>query len=92
MRIITFSPSLSNTGSEDVVRYARDNVYIVKTLKEFQYIDEDGKDQGSNGKCQGAAVAVLLDQRRSFKQDGAYSGRPGGRFVSMPRSPNQTLS
>lgn len=33
-----------------MVKYAKDNVYIVKTLKEFQYIDEDGKDQGSNGK------------------------------------------
>jgi len=27
----------------------RENLYIVKTLKEFQYIDEDGKDQGANG-------------------------------------------
>lgn len=36
-------------GSENVVKYARDNLYIVKTLKEFQFIDEDGKDQGSNG-------------------------------------------
>jgi len=44
---------LSNTGSEDVVRYARDNIYIVKTLKEFQFIDDDGKDQGSNGKWKG---------------------------------------
>ncbi|ORZ07800.1 hypothetical protein BCR41DRAFT_360057 [Lobosporangium transversale] len=34
--------------SENVVRYARENIYIVKTLKEFQYIDEEGKDQGSN--------------------------------------------
>lgn len=40
------------TGSESVVKYARENLYIVKTLKEFQYIDEDGKDQGSNGKQQ----------------------------------------
>ena len=32
-----------------MVRYARENLYIVKTLKEFQLIDEDGKDQGSNG-------------------------------------------
>jgi len=36
-------------GSENVVKYARENLYIVKTLKEFQYIDEEGKDQGSNG-------------------------------------------
>jgi hypothetical protein len=40
---------LSLVGSENVVRYARENLYIVKTLKEFQLIDEDGKDQGSNG-------------------------------------------
>lgn len=32
-----------------MVKYARENLYIVKTLKEFQYIDEEGKDQGSNG-------------------------------------------
>lgn len=38
------------TGSESVVKYAKENLYIVKTLKEFQYIDEEGKDQGSNGK------------------------------------------
>lgn len=24
-------------------------MYIIKTLKEFQYIDEYGKDQGANG-------------------------------------------
>lgn len=26
-----------------------ENLYIVKTLKEFQYVDEEGKDQGANG-------------------------------------------
>jgi len=36
-------------GSEEVVKYAKKNVYIVKTLKEFQFIDEYGKDQGVNG-------------------------------------------
>ena len=25
-------------------------MYIVKTLREFVYVDDDGKDQGSNGK------------------------------------------
>jgi len=45
----TLCRCLSLIGSENVVRYARENLYIVKTLKEFQLIDEDGKDQGSNG-------------------------------------------
>lgn len=43
----------SRLGSEDsrglFLRLIRENLYIVKTLKEFQYIDEDGKDQGANG-------------------------------------------
>lgn len=36
-------------GSENVVVWAKDNVYIVKTLREFQYIDEENRDQGLNG-------------------------------------------
>jgi hypothetical protein len=40
-------------GSELVVTWAHKNIYIIKTLREFQYIDEDGRDVGNNGKnCQ----------------------------------------
>lgn len=37
-------------GSELVVTWARKNVYIIKTLREFQYVDEGGQDVGQNGK------------------------------------------
>jgi epsin len=37
-------------GSELVVTWARKNVYIIKTLREFQYVDEDGRDVGQNGR------------------------------------------
>jgi epsin len=37
-------------GSELVVTWARKNIYIIKTLREFQYTDEDGRDVGQNGK------------------------------------------
>ena len=36
-------------GSELVVTWARKNIYIIKTLREFQYVDEDGRDVGVNG-------------------------------------------
>lgn len=36
-------------GSELVVTWARQSIYIIKTLREFQYIDEDGRDVGQNG-------------------------------------------
>ncbi|KAG5461391.1 MAG: hypothetical protein BJ554DRAFT_6424 [Olpidium bornovanus] len=38
-----------HSGSESVVSYARENLYIVKTLREFQYIDDELRDQGANG-------------------------------------------
>ena len=36
-------------GSELVVTWAKQNLFIIKTLREFQYIDEDGRDVGQNG-------------------------------------------
>ncbi len=36
-------------GSELVVTWARQNIYLIKTLREFQYIEEDGRDVGQNG-------------------------------------------
>ncbi len=36
-------------GSELVVTWARKNVYIIKTLREFQYVDDEDKDVGQNG-------------------------------------------
>lgn len=43
-------------GSELVVTWARKNVYIIKTLREFQYVDEDGRDVGQNGKWCGIPI------------------------------------
>lgn len=37
-------------GSEMVVTWAKQNIFIIKTLREFQYIDEEGKDVGNNGR------------------------------------------
>lgn len=36
-------------GSELVVTWARKNLFIIKTLREFQYVDDDGRDVGLNG-------------------------------------------
>jgi hypothetical protein len=36
-------------GSELVVTWARKNIYIIKTLREFQYVDEDSRDVGQDG-------------------------------------------
>lgn len=46
-------------GSELVVTWARKNVYIIKTLREFTYIDDDGKDVGQNGELEMKPRAFL---------------------------------
>ena len=36
-------------GPENFVEYQKKNMHVIKTLKEYQYIDENGVDQGANG-------------------------------------------
>jgi epsin len=52
-------------GSELVVTWARKNIYIIKTLREFQYADEDGRDVGQNGKLNPALRGGALLTRSS---------------------------
>ncbi|KAJ2933215.1 hypothetical protein H1R20_g3880, partial [Candolleomyces eurysporus] len=47
-------------GSENVTIYFWDNIHIIKTLKEFQYVDEDGKDQGANVRQKARDITNLL--------------------------------
>ncbi len=56
-------------GSENVVIYFRDNVYIIKTLKEFQYIDEEGKDQGANVRQKAKDITSLLIDEGRLRQE-----------------------
>ncbi|GAA5872406.1 hypothetical protein JCM16303_004508 [Sporobolomyces ruberrimus] len=66
---LTVLDYILHAGSENVVHYFRENLYIVKTLKEFQYIDEDGKDQGANVRQKAKDItSLLLDERRMKSQ------------------------
>ncbi|KAF9354830.1 hypothetical protein BGX34_010789 [Mortierella sp. NVP85] len=68
-KALTVLDYLLHVGSEDVVRYARDNIYIVKTLKEFQYIDDDGKDQGSNVRQKAKDITALLSDEARLREE-----------------------
>jgi epsin len=57
---------LLHCGSEQVVAYTKENIHIIKTLKEFQYVDEDGKDQGANVRQKVYCVVVNASRLRRF--------------------------
>jgi epsin len=58
-----------HAGSENVVLYFRDSLYQIKTLKEFQYIDEDGKDQGANVRQKAKDVTNLLQDPSRLREE-----------------------
>ena len=60
---------LLHAGSENVVVYFRDNIYIIKTLKEFQYIDEEGKDQGANVRQKAKDITNLLQDESRLRRE-----------------------
>ncbi|KAJ2933214.1 hypothetical protein H1R20_g3879, partial [Candolleomyces eurysporus] len=52
-------------GSENVAIYFRDNINIIKTLREFQYVDEDGTDRGSYVQQEvNDVINLLMDEDR----------------------------
>ncbi|CAO1621391.1 unnamed protein product [Parajaminaea phylloscopi] len=64
-KTLTLLDYLLHAGSENVVIYFRDNMYVVKTLREFQYVDEAGKDQGANVRQKAKDITnLLLDEAR----------------------------
>ncbi|KAJ2490428.1 hypothetical protein IWW37_003169 [Coemansia sp. RSA 2050] len=61
-------------GSKTVVEYAIDNIFIVKTLREFQHIDDSGRDQGANVRQKAKEVTLLLLDRTRLEKERANRG------------------
>ncbi|TFK83247.1 ENTH-domain-containing protein [Polyporus arcularius HHB13444] len=66
---LTVLDYLLHAGSENVVVYFRDNIYIIKTLKEFQYVDEEGKDQGANVRQKAKDITNLLQDESRLRHE-----------------------
>ncbi|KAI0357133.1 ENTH-domain-containing protein [Trametes cingulata] len=66
---LTVLDYLLHAGSENVVVYFRDNLYVIKTLKEFQYIDEEGKDQGANVRQKAKDITNLLQDESRLRHE-----------------------
>ncbi|KZV65737.1 ENTH-domain-containing protein [Peniophora sp. CONT] len=66
---LTVLDYLLHAGSENVVIYFRDNIYIIKTLKEFQFVDEFGKDQGANVRQKAKDITNLLQDDARLRQE-----------------------
>ncbi|TPX35181.1 hypothetical protein SeMB42_g07212 [Synchytrium endobioticum] len=68
---LTLLDYLLHSGSEAVIQYAKDNIYIIRTLKEFQFVDEEGKDQGANVRQKSKDITALLGDEARLKEERA---------------------
>ncbi|KAJ3363455.1 hypothetical protein GGF32_004155 [Allomyces javanicus] len=76
-------------GSDRIVQYARDNLYVVKTLKEFQHRDEHMQDVGAQVRDLSKRITELLSSSEQLErarrnkeyyndvEQGAYFGNNG---------------
>ncbi|XP_078713136.1 epsin-2-like isoform X2 [Lampetra fluviatilis] len=72
-KALTLLDYLVKTGSERVAQQCRENIFAIQTLKDFQYVDRDGKDQGVNVRERAKHLVSLLkdDDRLRSERDQA---------------------
>ena len=81
---LTVLDYLLHAGSENVVVYFRDNIYIIKTLKEFQFVDEYGKDQGANVRQKAKDITNLLTDEARLRQERRSRANMRDRMLGQP--------
>lgn len=65
------------TGSERVAQQCKENIFAIQTLKDFQFYDKDGKDQGLNVREKSKAMVSLLkdDERLKTERERALKAK-----------------
>ncbi len=75
---------LLHSGSPKVAQYFRENIYVIKTLNEFQHIDDSGRDVGQDVRIRAREFTRLLTddnklaetRRRRKQMHDRMAGRP----------------
>jgi epsin len=82
---------LVKNGSERVVDDARSHLSLIRMLRQFHYIDENGKDQGVNVRNRSGELVKLLsdveairaERKKSRANKNKYNGVEGGAGLGM---------
>ncbi|EGW33525.1 uncharacterized protein SPAPADRAFT_60870 [Spathaspora passalidarum NRRL Y-27907] len=74
---LTVLDYLVRYGSDKCVLWAKDNLYIVKTLREFIHLDEQGVDQGAIIRVKAKELVSLLRDDERLRQERALAANKG---------------
>uniref|UniRef100_A0AAY5KXG4 ENTH domain-containing protein n=1 Tax=Esox lucius TaxID=8010 RepID=A0AAY5KXG4_ESOLU len=68
-KALTLLDYLIKTGSERVAQQCRENAFTIQTLRDFQYMDRDGRDQGGNVREKARQLVSLLRDEERLGQE-----------------------
>lgn len=80
-KALTLLDYLIKTGSERVALQCKENIFAVQTLKDFQFFDRDGKDQGLNVREKSKQLVTLLKDDERLKTERARAMKAKERFA-----------
>ncbi|XP_030068477.1 epsin-2 isoform X2 [Microcaecilia unicolor] len=82
-KALTLLDYLIKTGSERVAQQCKENIFAIQTLKDFQYIDRDGKDQGINVREKSKQLVALLKDDERLKGERAQALKTKERMAQV---------
>uniref|UniRef100_A0A672RPE8 Epsin 2 n=1 Tax=Sinocyclocheilus grahami TaxID=75366 RepID=A0A672RPE8_SINGR len=85
-KALTLLDYLIKTGSERVALQCKENIFAIQTLKDFQYIDRDGKDQGINVREKSKQLVVLLKDDDRLKGERSQALKTKERMAQVSTS------
>ncbi|CAJ1075194.1 epsin-3 isoform X4 [Xyrichtys novacula] len=85
-KAMTLLDYLIKTGSERVAKECRENIYTIQTLRDFQYIDRDGRDQGINVREKAKQLVALLKDEEKLKKERSQALKTKTRMAGVPTS------
>ncbi|XP_046893522.1 epsin-3 isoform X3 [Hypomesus transpacificus] len=68
-KALTLLDYLIKTGSERVAQQCRENIFTIQTLRDFQFTDRDGRDQGVNVREKAKQLVTLMRDDDKLKQE-----------------------
>ncbi|XP_075896964.1 epsin-1 isoform X2 [Nelusetta ayraudi] len=87
-KAMTLMEYLIKTGSERVAQQCRENIYAVQTLKDFQYIDRDGKDQGVNVREKAKQLVTLLKDEERLREERIHALKTKEKMAQTSSAPS----
>uniref|UniRef100_G3ULB9 Epsin 1 n=1 Tax=Loxodonta africana TaxID=9785 RepID=G3ULB9_LOXAF len=91
-KAMTLMEYLIKTGSERVSQQCKENMYAVQTLKDFQYVDRDGKDQGVNVREKAKQLVALLRDEDRLREERAHALKTKEKLAQTATGPGKSTA